>query len=89
MKTFRPNLSADVDVQPGHDEKWGLGFLINTTPYDHGRSAGSLAWAGLFNTFYWADPKRNLCAVLMMQFLPFVDPAAIGVLNEFENAVYA
>jgi len=89
MKTFRPNLSADVDVQPGHEEKWGLGFLINTTSYDHGRSAGSLAWAGLFNTFYWADPKRNLCAVLMMQFLPFVDPAAIGVLNEFENAVYA
>jgi CubicO group peptidase (beta-lactamase class C family) len=47
MKTFRPNLSSDVDIQPGHTEKWGFGFLINTTPYAGGRSAGSLAWAGL------------------------------------------
>jgi hypothetical protein len=38
--------SSDVDIQPGATEKWGLGFLINTTAYDGGRSAGSLAWAG-------------------------------------------
>ena len=73
MKSFRPNVSSDVDIQPGHTEKWGLGFLINTTPYAGGRSAGSLAWAGLYNTFYWIDPKRDLCAVILMQFLPFVD----------------
>ena len=88
MKTFRPNLSSDVDVQPGHTEKWGLGFLINTTPYEGGRSAGSLAWAGLFNTFYWIDPKSKLCAVILMQFLPFVDKQAVGLLDEFERAVY-
>jgi len=88
MKTFRPNLSSDVDVQPGRTEKWGLGFLINTTPYAGGRSAGSLAWAGLYNTFYWIDPKRDLCAVILMQFLPFVDKEAIGLLNEFERTVY-
>ena len=70
MKTSDPGLSSDVDMQPGHTEKWGLGFLINTAPYQGGRSAGSLAWAGLYNTFFWIDPKRNLCAVLLMQFLP-------------------
>jgi methyl acetate hydrolase len=89
MKSFHPNVSSDVDMQPGSTEKWGLGFLINTTAYEGGRSAGSLAWAGLYNTFYWIDPKRSLCAVLMMQFLPFVDKEAFGLLEEFERAVYA
>lgn len=88
MKSYRQDRSSDVDIQPGFTEKWGLGFLINTTPYAGGRSAGSLAWAGLFNTFYWIDPKRNFCAVLMMQFLPFVDREAVGLLGDFERAVY-
>ena len=39
--------------QTGATEKWELGFLINITPYQGGRSAGSLAWAGIFNTFFW------------------------------------
>ena len=89
MKSFKPNLSSDVDIQPGHTEKWGLGFLINTTRYAEGRSAGSLAWAGLYNTFYWIDPARNLCVVILMQFLPFVDREAVGLLSEFERAVYS
>jgi len=89
MKSYRPNLSSDVDMQPGATEKWGLGFLINTTAYDGGRSDGSLAWAGLFNAFFWIDPKRSMCAVLMMQFLPFVDKEAVGLLGDFERAVYS
>ena len=89
MKTMRPENSADVDIQPGQTEKWGLGFLINTTAYPGGRSAGSLAWAGIFNTFYWIDPKRSMCAVIMMQFLPFVDKQAVGLLGDFERAVYS
>jgi hypothetical protein len=27
--------------------------------------------------------------VLMMQFLPFVDPEAVGLLGDFEHAVYS
>jgi methyl acetate hydrolase len=88
MKSYRASFSSDVDMQPGATEKWGLGFLINTTAYDGGRSAGSLAWAGIFNTFFWIDPKRSICAVLMMQFLPFVDKEAVGILGDFERAVY-
>jgi CubicO group peptidase (beta-lactamase class C family) len=88
MKTFKPDVSSDVDIQPGHTEKWGYGFLINTTAYPKGRSAGSLAWAGINNTFYWIDPKRRRCGVIMMQFLPFVDKDAIGLLGDFETAVY-
>jgi CubicO group peptidase (beta-lactamase class C family) len=89
MKSFQPDMSSDVDIQPGQTEKWGLGFLINTTAYSGGRSAGSLAWAGLYNTFYWIDPKRRLCAVILMQFLPFVDREAVGMLDDFERSVYS
>jgi CubicO group peptidase (beta-lactamase class C family) len=89
MKTQRPDLTSDVDLQPGQTEKWSLGFLINTTAYPGGRSAGSLAWAGLLNTYYWIDPKRDLCAVILMQYLPFADQRALGLLGEFEQAVYA
>ena len=89
LKTFQPNVSSDVDVHPGEVDKWGLGFLINQVAYPGGRSAGSLAWAGVFNTFYWIDPPRGICGVIMMQFLPFVDKEAVGLLGDFERAVYA
>lgn len=89
LKSFQPNTSSDVDVHPGAIDKWGLGFLINTEAYPGGRSAGSLAWAGVYNTFYWIDPSRGICAAIMMQFLPFVDKEAVGLLGDFERSVYA
>ena len=89
MKSVRRDRSSDVDFHTGVDDKFGFGFLINTVAYEGGRSAGSLAWAGLENTFYWIDPRRGLCAVLLMQFLPFCDTEAIGALGDFERAVYA
>jgi len=85
MKSFQPNVSADVNM-PG---KWGLGFLINPTRTEGMRYAGSLTWAGIFNTFFWIDPQRRIGAVIMMQYLPFVDPTAVGLLGDFERAVYA
>ena len=78
-----------MDLHPGADDKWGFGFLINPVAYEGGRSAGSLAWAGVDNTFYWIDPHRGLAAVLMMEFLPFVDKEAVGMLGDFERAAYA
>jgi len=80
--------SRDVDCHTGQSDRFGLGFMINPKPYDGGRSAGSLAWAGLYNTFYWIDPKRGISAVLMMNFLPFCDYAAMGMLRDFERSVY-
>lgn len=89
MRSFDYSDSADVDLHPGQEDKWGFGFLINPVAYEGGRSAGSLAWAGSKNTFYWIDAKRNLAAVLLMHFVPFVDPAAMAMLGDFERAVYA
>ncbi len=89
LKSFRPAVSADVDFHPGHDDRYTFGFLMNPVAYEGGRSAGSLAWAGIDNTFYWIDPAKGICAAIMMQFLPFVDPQAVALLREFERAVYA
>ena len=50
----------DVDLYPGMEKKWGLSFLINTAKTPEGRSPGSLAWAGLANTYYWIDPSRDV-----------------------------
>ena len=61
MKTVAPSLSHDVDFIAGM--KWGLSFLINPRPLPTGRSAGSLAWAGLANSYYWIDPVRKVAGV--------------------------
>lgn len=89
LKTVRPEISSDVDFHPGVKDGFTYGFLINPVAYPGGRSAGSLAWAGVENTYYWIDPKRSLCAVIMMQFFPFADSQAVGLLGDFEKAVYA
>jgi hypothetical protein len=47
LKTVVPHLSNDAEFFPGMVKKWGLGFMISTEPMPGGRSAGSLAWAGL------------------------------------------
>ena len=62
---------------------------MNPKAYAKGRSARSLAWAGIQNTFYWIDPSKKLCAAIMMQYYPFCDREAMGLLREFEAAVYA
>jgi CubicO group peptidase (beta-lactamase class C family) len=89
MSSFRPTVSSDVDFHPGETDRYTFGFLMNPKAYPGGRSAGSLAWAGIDNTYYWIDPSRGLCAVIMMQFLPFADKEAVSLLGEFERAVYA
>jgi methyl acetate hydrolase len=86
MKTAVPWASNDVDFLAGM--KWGLSFLINPQPMPTGRSAGSLAWAGLANSYFWIDPTRQVAGVYATQVLPFFDPSAILTFQEFETAVY-
>jgi methyl acetate hydrolase len=89
LKTAIPNLSNDAEFFPGMVKKWGLGFMVSTEPVPDGRSAGSLAWAGLGNTYFWIDLDRGVAGVILMQLLPFADPKALALLEQFEKAVYA
>ncbi|MCW3475773.1 serine hydrolase domain-containing protein [Limobrevibacterium gyesilva] len=89
MRSATPATTNDADFFPGMEKKWGLGFLINTQQAPTGRSAGSLAWAGLGNTYYWIDPTAGVAGVILMQMLPFADEQALDVFAGFERAVYA
>ena len=44
---------------------------------------------GIFNTFFWIDPKEELGVIVMMQMLPFYDDAAIETLQGVEQRVYS
>jgi CubicO group peptidase (beta-lactamase class C family) len=88
LKTVAPSLSHDANFWPGMACKWGLSFLINPERTPQGRSAGSLAWAGLANTFFWIDPSARVTGVYLTQILPFFDPKAIGLFRDYETAVY-
>jgi methyl acetate hydrolase len=87
LKSATPDSTCDVDFLAGMH--WGLSFLINPDALPTGRSAGSLAWAGLANSYYWIDPTRNVAGVYAAQLLPFFDAAAVELFGAFETAVYA
>jgi CubicO group peptidase (beta-lactamase class C family) len=89
LKTAIPDLSNDAEFFPGMVKKWGLGFMVSTEPVLGGRSAGSLAWAGLGNTYFWIDLGRGVAGVILMQLLPFADPKALALLDQFEKVVDA
>jgi methyl acetate hydrolase len=88
MKTAAPPLSNDVELFPGMPKQWGLSFLINTQTAPTGRSAGSLAWAGLANTYFWIDRTKRVSGVFLSQLLPFYDHIAIDLFGRFETEVY-
>jgi methyl acetate hydrolase len=87
-KTTNPQLSNDLDLFAGIPCRWGLGYMINTQPGPNGRSAGSLTWGGIYNTYYWLDPQKRVAGVILTQILPFADPAVLRLYGEFESGVY-
>ena len=66
-----------------------LGFLITAEHVPGLRSAGSLSWGGIDNTYFWVDRTRGVAGVIMMQFLPFADTKALATYEAFERGVYA
>ena len=88
MGTTMPNMANPFDNFPDQHTGWGLGFLINPETGHNGRAAGSLSWAGIANTYYWIDPTNDVAGLIMMQHLPFGDPAALDLYAAFERAVY-
>ena len=88
LKTVDPATSNDANFFPGMVQKWGLSFDINTEPGPAGRSAGSLAWAGVFNTYFWLDPNKHVTGAIFTQLLPFADDRVLKLFAEFESGLY-
>ncbi|MEN9718565.1 MAG: hypothetical protein RIQ99_1443, partial [Pseudomonadota bacterium] len=50
---------------------------------------GSLAWAGIFNSYYWIDPVKGVAGVFMSQLSPFGDPRALDMFAALERMAYS
>lgn len=84
-----PELSNDAEFFPGLPKSWALTFMVNDEDAPTGRPAGSLAWAGLANLYYWIDRAGGIGGFWGTQVLPFADPASVGGYLDLETAVYA
>jgi CubicO group peptidase (beta-lactamase class C family) len=89
MGSANPELAPPYDPFPGMDCGWGLGFLINPVSGPNGRAPGSLAWAGIFNTYYWVDPARDVIGIFLSQLMPFGDAGALAAAGALERMAYA
>jgi CubicO group peptidase (beta-lactamase class C family) len=89
LKSVDPGSSNDAEFFPGLPKKWGLAYMINVENAPVGRSAGSLAWAGLANTYFWIDSTRRVAGVMLTQVLPFADARVLEMFEQFEHAMYA
>jgi methyl acetate hydrolase len=80
--------SLDFPIGAGRD-KFGFGFQIATSNKENPnlRSPGSYTWAGIYNTHFWVDPKRQIAGVIMMQVLPFYDEGAMKLYQDVEEAI--
>jgi methyl acetate hydrolase len=89
VRSNNPALALEVETFPGQVKKWGLTFLINTEDIEGFRSAGSLTWGGVHNTYFWIDLKKRVTAVALMQILPIGDPHVLETMIAFERTLYA
>ena len=88
LRTQSQAWSTDVEFFVGTPKSWGLGFMRNEGRAPTGRSAGSLSWAGIGNTFFWIDPEQGVAGLILMQLLPFMDKRAVHLFTNFERTAY-
>jgi methyl acetate hydrolase len=89
MITAIPPVTADCDPFPDARRTHSFGFFHVEDDVPGMRSGGSQAWAGVLNTHFWFDPKKDVAALIMTQTLPFVEPRFTNTYGKFERAVYA
>ena len=73
---------------PGRRDVPAKATDINTQPGPAGRSAGSIAWAGLFNTYFWLAPTKRITGTIMTQLLPFADGPVLKLFAALESGLY-
>ena len=88
LSAVDPTLTNDAEFFPGMPKTWALTFMINDEDAPTGRPAGSLAWAGLANLYYWIDRRTGIGGFWATQIFPFADPTSVGGYLDLETAVY-
>jgi len=88
LEAVKADLSNDAEFFPGLEKTWGLSFMINEQQAPTGRSAGSLAWGGLANSYFWIDPAKGIGGAYLTQILPFADEKSLPLFEAFEKTAY-
>lgn len=88
LKTTVPAVTADAEFFPGRKKTHSMAFERIEEDVPGMRSAGSQFWAGVCNTHFWFDPKKDVAGIIMTQTLPFAEPRFMDVYETFERAVY-
>jgi CubicO group peptidase (beta-lactamase class C family) len=88
LKTAVPAVAADAEFFPGRKKTHSMAFQRIEEDVPGMRSAGSQFWAGVCNTHFWFDPKKDVAGIIMTQTLPFGEPRFMGVYEAFERGVY-
>ena len=91
MRASMPTASRDgtlLPSMPAEKRGWSAGLLLNHEDLPYGRKAGSGAWAGLGNLYYWVDPKTGIAGMVVTSVLPFLDPTVTTLFDELERVAY-
>ncbi len=79
------DLTVTID---GHGDKFGYGFGI-VSAAGRGKevaSAGTFSWGGIYNTYFWVDPEKEVVGILMTQVFPFDH---LTIREDFKRLTYA
>lgn len=89
FETMRSSSPLTADVVLEGDPTHSFIAVTNRVDVPGKRSAGTQSWAGVLNSHFWVDPRKDLAAVLMTQSLPFVEKPFMDTYDAYERAVYA
>ncbi|KEF58590.1 beta-lactamase [Exophiala aquamarina CBS 119918] len=88
LKGTVPFLTNDGELLPGVRKGWTAALMYNLDDVPGGRKAGSGAWAGISNHYYWVDPSSGKLGLILTSVLPFMDKEVLDVSERFEKTVY-
>lgn len=88
LKTKNPFVTNDGELLPGVRKGWTAALMYNIDDVPGGRKAGSGAWAGISNHYYWVDPTSGKLGLVLTSVLPFMDKEVLDVFDRFEKIVY-
>ncbi|KAF2670979.1 beta-lactamase [Microthyrium microscopicum] len=88
VKSMIGQVCNDGELLPGLKKSWSCAFMMNLEDSPSGRKAGSGAWCGFGNIYYWVDPTEGITGMLVTETLPFLDPEPLRLFDDFERAVY-
>jgi CubicO group peptidase (beta-lactamase class C family) len=71
----------------GHGSGFGYGFgvVTATEPAKEVASAGTFSWGGIYNTYFWADPAKDMVGLLLTQLYP---SDHLAIRDDFKRLAY-